>query len=156
MRVEPEAVVTLLRRHVERLRSLQGGILGTARGSVPVSASRNGGFVPSSIPVIVSVPHRPTPNATGAGAAAARLQLPRFFRPGTLNATWESTVWNSEGATTWTQCVVDFPSGTTGDAAIDFDILVNGVVVESLTLGSAADQVEFGRASCRERVCLVV
>jgi len=84
-----------------------------------------------------------TGNTPGDGGNDFRLDLPRFFRPGTLNTTWDSTVWNSEGATTWTQCVVDFPSGTTGDAAIDFDILVNGVIIESLTLGSAIDQIEF-------------
>jgi hypothetical protein len=62
--------------------------------------------------------------------------LPTFSWPGVMDELDESPPWVMEAAATWTQCVVGF--GVV--AAIEFDIKVNGSVIESIVCSTGSPQ----------------
>jgi hypothetical protein len=68
--------------------------------------------------------------------SSSGIGLPRFSWPGVVDSLDESPPWVMETAATWTECVV----GLLVEAAITFDIKVNGSVIETVTLTTGSPQ----------------
>ena len=69
--------------------------------------------------------------------ATASYEMPRFSWPGVMDALDESPEWRMGSAQTYDEVCVDF---TTDDDVIEFDIKVNGSVIESIVCSTGLAQ----------------
>lgn len=123
------------RRHLERLRQLTGGVLGPAPGSVPVSASRNGGYTPSVIPVVETLPVRaPRQGEIPTGGAGS---FPTFSWPGPVTYIDLSTPWPVTADMDLANFII---TQADGSDVLDIDVLVNGSVVDTVTTAATRTQ----------------
>lgn len=74
--------------------------------------------------------------SVGNSPGVVNADLPRFSRRGVVDSLGESPPWVMEADTTWTECVVGFLVVD----AIEFDIKVNGSIIESIVCAGGSPQ----------------